>query len=132
MSSTPARQTRPRCAPQSVAAGSPAVDSGLCLQVAGHAMRDAEGNLSLAAFAMKLQAVYADIEATLARQGLSPRNVIKETVFTTDLRALVSASSKRLEFYRGSTPTASTYIAISRRVQPRLLLEVEVVAVKRR
>jgi 2-iminobutanoate/2-iminopropanoate deaminase len=79
-------------------------------------------------FSSQLAAVYADIDATLRDHGLTARHVVKETVFTADMQALVAANAKRLDYYQGMAPPSSTWIEIRRPVKPELLLEVEVVA----
>jgi enamine deaminase RidA (YjgF/YER057c/UK114 family) len=76
--------------------------------------------------------VYADIDATLKAHGMSAANVIKETVYTTDMDGLIAVNSKRMEYYRDVAPPASTWVEIQRLVHPDLLLEVEVTAFGKR
>jgi 2-iminobutanoate/2-iminopropanoate deaminase len=82
-------------------------------------------------FPAQVTAVYSDIDATLKAYGMAAADVIKETVFTTDMDALVAANGKRMEYYQHSTPPASTWVEIKRLVDPELLLEVEIVAFKK-
>ena len=59
-------------------------------------------------------------------------DVVKETVFTTDMDALVAANPKRVEYYKDVTPPASTWVEVKRLVDPDLMLEVEITAFKKR
>jgi 2-iminobutanoate/2-iminopropanoate deaminase len=76
--------------------------------------------------------VYADIDATLDAHGMNAGHVIKETVYTTDMKAIVAANRKRLEYYKDVTPPASTWVEIKRLVDPDLLIEVEITAFRKR
>ena len=72
--------------------------------------------------------VYTVLGKILARHGLNFSNVVKETVFTTDLDALKAAKDVRNPFYRGDYPAAS-WIGIARLFDPSHVIEVEVTAV---
>lgn len=110
---------------------SQAVLAGDFLFISGCVSWDMEGNpLHVGDFSSQVETVYADIDATLNAHGMDVSNVIKETVYTTDMEALVAANPKRLRYYQDVTPPASTWIEIKRLVHPDLLLEVEIVAFK--
>jgi 2-iminobutanoate/2-iminopropanoate deaminase len=103
------------------------------LFISGCVSWDMEGRpLHPGNFPAQVEVVYADIDATLKAHGMSAGDVVKETIYTRDMRALVAANEKRLEYYRDATPPASTWIEIRKLVHPDLLLEVEVIAFRRR
>lgn len=112
---------------------SQAILTGDYLFISGCVSWDMEGNpLHAGDFAAQVRAVYADIDATLKAHGMSAANVIKETVYTTDMDGLIAVNSKRMEYYRDVAPPASTWVEIQRLVHPDLLLEVEVTAFGKR
>jgi 2-iminobutanoate/2-iminopropanoate deaminase len=105
--------------------------AGNMLYVSGCVSWDAEGNI-IGAGDMKAQVtqVYTDLKETLEANGVSLQNVIKETVFTTDMDALVANNDIRTRFYTEaeSAPPAATWIGCSRLVDPEMLLEIECIA----
>ena len=112
---------------------SQAVLAGDYLFISGCVSWDLEGNpLHAGDFSSQLVTVYADIDATLKAHGMAASNVVKETVYTCDMDALVAANPQRLKYYERMTPPASTWIGITRLVHPDLLLEVEITAYKKR
>lgn len=118
---------------EQVAGYSQAVMAGDHLFISGCVSWDMEGQpLHVGDFPSQVQAVYADIDATLKAHGMSAADVVRETIYTSDMIGLASANEKRLEYYRDVTPPASTWVEIRRLVHPDLLLEVEVTAYRRR
>lgn len=112
---------------------SQAVSAGDYLFISGCVSWDMKGQpMHAGDFASQLDAVYADIDATLKANGMDASNVVKETVFTTDMDALVTANPRRVAYYRNVTPPASTWVEIKRLVHPDLLLEVEITAFRKR
>ena len=112
---------------------SQATCAGDFLFISGCVSWDMGGNpLHPADFASQVETVYADIDATLKAHGMGARDVVKETVYTIDMESLIAANHKRLEYYRDVAPPASTWVEIKRLVHPDLLLEVEIIAFKRR
>ena len=108
-----------------------AVKAGNMLYISGAVSWDAEGNI-IGAGDMKaqVQQVYTDLRETLEANGASFRNVIKETVFTTDMDALVANNDVRIRFYEeaGSAPPAATWIGCARLAFPELMIEIECIA----
>jgi 2-iminobutanoate/2-iminopropanoate deaminase len=112
---------------------SQAVLAGDYLFISGCVSWDTKGNpLHAGDFASQLETVYADIDATLKAHGMDAGNVVKETVYTTDMDALVAANPRRVKYYQHATPPASTWVQITRLVHPDLLLEVEITAFSKR
>ena len=78
--------------------------------------------------ASAMQRVYKGISAVLAAHGLDFRHVVKETLFATNIDAVVANMEVRKGFYQGETPAAS-WVQVERLVMPQAVLEVEVTAV---
>jgi 2-iminobutanoate/2-iminopropanoate deaminase len=79
----------------------------------------------------QIQNVYQDISETLKAHDASLRNIVKETVYTTDLDALAKNADVRARFFQGEdiAPPASSWVQVSRLGDPEWLIEVEVTAV---
>jgi enamine deaminase RidA (YjgF/YER057c/UK114 family) len=71
--------------------------------------------------------VYRVIEKSLEPFGATLQNVVKETIYTTDIEAMKSFNHIRKAIYKGDYP-ASTWVQISRLFMPEAKLEIEVVA----
>jgi enamine deaminase RidA (YjgF/YER057c/UK114 family) len=96
-----------------------AVRSGTTLHVSGVA---GQGSMDAA-----IRSVYGRLKQVLEANGLSFANVVKETVFATDLDAFVKNKEIRKEFYGPALP-AATWVQVQRLYSPSLVLEVEVTA----
>jgi 2-iminobutanoate/2-iminopropanoate deaminase len=111
---------------------SQAILAGDHLFISGCVSWDLEGRpLHPGDFPAQVEAVYADIDATLKAHGMSAADVVKETIYTCDMLGLAAANERRLEYYQHVTPPASTWVEIRRLVHPDLLLEVEVTAYRK-
>ena len=71
--------------------------------------------------------VYSGLERTLKHYGLTFQNVVKETLFTTDIEAMKQFNYVRKAYYKGDFPSA-TWVQITRLFMPNAKLEVELVA----
>lgn len=74
-----------------------------------------------------LKRVYKVIEKSLEAQGATLQNVVKESIFTTDIEALKALNHVRKSIYKGDYP-ASTWVQITRLFMPEAKLEIEVIA----
>jgi 2-iminobutanoate/2-iminopropanoate deaminase len=72
--------------------------------------------------------VFANVGDTLAAAGAGPADVVKVTVFLTDIDDRPSINPVRQEFFGAARP-ASTLVEVSRLAVPGAKLEVEAVAV---
>ena len=99
------------------------------LYVSGSVSVDANGRLVAAGdMAGQLRAAYANIRRTLAAHGADFDEVVKETIYTTDMDALLKSSDVRFEYYdKERLPTVS-WVQVQRLVDPGFLVEIEVVA----
>ena len=79
--------------------------------------------------AEQLQEIYASLGNILSAYGATYQNVVKETLFTTDIEAVKSNNSVRKAFYRGDFP-AATWVQITRlfSARPDAQIEVELIA----
>ena len=99
------------------------------LYVSGTVAVDANGRLVAPGdMAGQMRAVYTNIRGTLAAHGADFDEVVKETIYTTDMDALLKASDLRFEYYdKERLPTVS-WVQVQRLVDPGFLVEIEVVA----
>ncbi len=72
--------------------------------------------------------LYSTLEECLKPFGASAKDVVKETLYTTDIEAMKKYNGARKEFYNGDYP-AATWVQISRLYEPTAQLEVDLIAV---
>lgn len=71
--------------------------------------------------------VYEKLQKTLAANGLDFRNVVKETVYATDIDAFIRNKDIRKDYYPSAFP-AATWVEVRRLYLPTYVVEVELVA----
>lgn len=71
--------------------------------------------------------VYGDLGKCLSANGASFADVVKETLYTTDIETMKKYNDVRKAFYKGDFP-AATWVQISRLYEPDCKLEVELIA----
>ena len=96
-----------------------AVRSGSTLHVSGVV---GQGTMDTA-----MRSVYARLGKTLEANGLTFANVVKETVYATDLDAFIRSKDVRKGYY-GSTLPAATWVQVQRLYLPSFVVEIEVTA----
>jgi len=79
--------------------------------------------------AEQLQEIYSNLGSILAAFGATYQNVVKETLFTTDIEGVKNNNSVRKAFYKGDFP-AATWVQITRlySARPDAQIEVELIA----
>jgi enamine deaminase RidA (YjgF/YER057c/UK114 family) len=99
------------------------------LYVSGSVAVDAAGRLVAPGdMAGQMRAAYVNIRRTLAAHGADFDEVVKETIYTTNMDGLLKASDVRFEVYdKERLPTVS-WVQVQRLVDPGFLVEIEVVA----
>jgi 2-iminobutanoate/2-iminopropanoate deaminase len=99
------------------------------LYVSGSVAVDDTGRLVAPGdMAGQMRAAYTNIRRTLAANNAGFKEIVKETIYTTDMDALLKASDLRFEYYdKERLPTAS-WVQVQRLVDPGFLVEIEVVA----
>ncbi|MGS2764697.1 RidA family protein [Sinomicrobium sp. M5D2P9] len=71
--------------------------------------------------------VYKTLEECLNAFGASSKNVVKETLYTTDIETMKKYNNTRKEFYQGDFPAAS-WVQVSRLYESNAKLEVDLIA----
>ena len=99
------------------------------LLISGTVAADAEGRLVAPNdMAGQMRAVYGNLKRTLAANGADFDNVVKETIYTTDMNALLKVADLRFEYYAKERLPAVSWVEVRRLLDPGFLVEVEVVA----
>ena len=108
---------------------SQAVLIGKTLYISGSVAADENGRLVAPGdMAGQLRAAYSNIRRSLAAHGADFDAVVKETIYTTDMDALLKATDLRFEFYGKERPPTTSWVQVQRLVDPGALVEIEVVA----
>lgn len=102
-------------------------DIGYCAALRSGDTLYFSGTTGIAPMPDAIKAIYARLQKTLADEGLTFANVVKETVYTTDLDAFIKNEDLRKPFYEGTYP-AATWVQVQRLYDPTDILEVELVA----
>jgi reactive intermediate/imine deaminase len=104
------------------------VGAGDLLFISGQVAWDVEGRVVGRGDPVRqAEQVFANIEAILAAEGATMRDIVKVTVFVTDLSWFEQLSDVRVRLF-SMLPPASTIVQVSSLVDPDLLIEVEAVA----
>ena len=87
------------------------------------------GTVSKGTIAEQLKGIYTDLGKILKAYGATYQNVVKETLYTTDIDAVSNNNPVRTAFYKGDFP-ASTWVQITRlfSARPDAQIEVELIA----
>ncbi|PUA30637.1 MAG: hypothetical protein B0W54_09250 [Cellvibrio sp. 79] len=70
---------------------------------------------------------YTTVQDILKKFNTTSGQIIKETVYTTDIDALIKAIPTRKSFFNQGQYPAATWVQISRLYSPEVLLEVELI-----
>jgi 2-iminobutanoate/2-iminopropanoate deaminase len=99
------------------------------LFISGITARDKNGNL-VGKGDMKLQTqqVLENMKVILDRAGVTFDNIVKVTVFVTDLSRFKDIHDVRAKYFKKDYP-ASTLVQVSRLVHEDMLIEIEAIAV---
>jgi 2-iminobutanoate/2-iminopropanoate deaminase len=99
------------------------------LYISGSVAADQNGRLVAPGdMAGQMRAAYSNIRRTLNAHGAGFEEVVKETIFTTNMDALLKASDLRFEFYDKERLPTTSWVQVQRLVDPGFLVEIEVVA----
>jgi len=99
------------------------------LYISGSVAADQNGRLvSPGDMAGQMRAAYTNIRRTLAAHGAGFDEVVKETIFTTDMDALLKASDLRFEYYNKERLPTTSWVQVQRLVDSGFLVQIEVVA----
>jgi 2-iminobutanoate/2-iminopropanoate deaminase len=99
------------------------------LYISGSVAADEHGRLvSPGDMAGQMRAAYSNIRRTLAAHGADFEEVVKETIYTTDMDALLKASDLRFEYYNKERLPTTSWVQVQRLVDRGFLVQIEVVA----
>ena len=99
------------------------------IYVAGQLATDTAGQLvGLNDIRAQTRQAFENLTAVLEAAGASMRDVVKTTVFITDMRHREGYSEVRQQFYT-SDPPASTLVQVVALAEPGALIEIEAIAV---
>jgi enamine deaminase RidA (YjgF/YER057c/UK114 family) len=73
---------------------------------------------------------FRNVARALTSAGASWADVLKITIFVTDISGLAAVRAAREEFVNTAAPPASTLVEVSALVRPELKIEIEAVALK--
>jgi 2-iminobutanoate/2-iminopropanoate deaminase len=108
---------------------SQAVLIGKTLYISGTVPADDNGRPAAPGdMAGQMRAAYANIRRTLAAHGAGFGEVVKETIFTTNMDALLKASDLRFEYYDKERLPTTSWVEVQRLVDPGFLVQIEVIA----
>ncbi len=107
-----------------------AVRIGPVIEISGTGSYDEEGNL-VGENDMYEQAkcIYGIIDKTLRDAGTSPEDLVKATVFTTDISRWQEIARAHREFLQGIEPPAVTVVEVTALMSSEMLVEIEATAV---
>lgn len=99
------------------------------LYISGSMAADANGRLvSPGDMAGQMRAAYSNIQRTLAANGANFDEVVKETIYTTNMDDLLKASDLRFEYYDKERPPTTSWVQVQRLIDPGFLVQIEVIA----
>jgi len=99
------------------------------LYISGSVAVDEQGRLVAPGdLAEQMRAAYTNIKRTLTAHGAQFDEVVKETIYTTNMDALLKASDVRLEYYDKDQLPTTSWVQVQRLVDPGFLVEIEVIA----
>lgn len=108
---------------------SQAVVSGRYLFLSGTVSMNLAGEcIGPGDMATQIETIYGDIGRVLTDYGISFQSVVRETIYTTDMKALVAAAPVRLKFFEKVATPAATWVQVAALFAPEYLLEVEITA----
>jgi 2-iminobutanoate/2-iminopropanoate deaminase len=99
------------------------------LYISGSVAVDATGRLVAPGdMAGQMRAAYSNVQRTLAAHGAGFDAVVKETIYTTNMDALLKAADLRFEYYDKEQLPTTSWLQVQRLVDPGFLVQIEVVA----
>lgn len=100
---------------------------GYCQSVRSGRVVHISGSVGKGEMPAAMRGAYQELKQTLEANGLAFANVVKETVFTTDLDAFIRNKQIRKDYYGTDLP-AATWVQVQRLYRPDFVVEVEITA----
>jgi reactive intermediate/imine deaminase len=105
------------------------VPAGELIFVSGQVARNAAGEtVGRGDIRAQTRQALENVKAVLEAAGATIDDIVKVTVFVTDVRHLAAIHEVRAEYFRQDYP-ASTLVEVKSLVSPELLIEIEAIAV---
>ena len=105
------------------------VPAGTLIFVAGQVARDKDGNtVGKGDMFAQARKSYENLKLALEAAGATLGDVIKTTIFVTNMEAFQKVSQVRTEYFP-TNPPANTLVEVRRLAHPDLLFEIEAIAV---
>ena len=108
------------------------VRAGRIIFIAGQTALNRDGNVvGKGDFAAQAAQVFANLTSALQAVDCSPANLVKLTVFLTDMNNLAAYREARNRFFASVTPVAApavTLVEVSKLYGPDFLIEIEAIA----
>jgi enamine deaminase RidA (YjgF/YER057c/UK114 family) len=102
---------------------------GNVLEVCGTGAHDEEGNpVGIGDFYAQTKNIYGIIEKALAAAGASLADVVKITIFSTDMAHWPEVARAHKEYFEGLDP-AVTMVGVTELITPEMLVEIEATAI---
>lgn len=99
------------------------------LVCSGQTAMDPDGSLPASAdMGEQVRVALDNVVTVLAAGGMTPANIVKSTIYTTDVDAIIAVLAQAAQKILGSSLPASTLIGVARLAFPELKVEIEVVA----
>jgi reactive intermediate/imine deaminase len=107
-----------------------AVQAGNTLYIAGQVAIDPEGNLvGEGKIEAQVEQVWRNLKSVLGYAGGSVDDIVKITVFTTDIAHRPAIAAARDAVFPNGRFPASTFLVVQSLARPELLVEIEAIAV---
>jgi 2-iminobutanoate/2-iminopropanoate deaminase len=105
------------------------VSAGQLIFVSGQVARNAAGEtVGRGDIRAQTRQALENVKAVLGAAGATMDDIVKVTVFVTDVRHLAAIHEVRAEYFRQDYP-ASTLVEVKSLVSPELMIEIEAIAV---
>lgn len=102
---------------------------GLPVFIAGQVAQDAKGAVvGEGDIGAQVEQVFLNLRTVVNACGGSMEDIVKITVFTTDLAYRPAIGAARTKHFRAGFMPASTFLVVSSLADPRFLVEIEAVA----
>jgi reactive intermediate/imine deaminase len=102
--------------------------SGRLIYISGQVPLDSSGNLAGTDMETQARQVFENLKAALESAGATFANVVKFTIFTTDITQLPIVRKVRDEYVNVEHPPTSTAVEVSKLFRVGIMLEIEAVA----
>ena len=103
------------------------VNIGFCQAIRSGNTLHVSGTVGAGEMNEATRKVYDNLRRTLEANGLTFADVVKETVYTTDLEEFKKAGGIRKSYYGANLP-AATWVEVRRLFLPQLVVEIEITA----